>query len=182
MPIVNCITQHVYVSAGCYDGESNKIIHVLFVQKGEVVDFTSPSTLLSSITALIGAEKALFIPNVSGSKGAASTKEGKGAGRAVKRILNKEHSMNYVDFQYIDNVPTYNALEVNANNYYLLYWTTNYIWKTNINSPVSVKADDVITDDNGTTIEATINVSWNQKGNPLPYESNSADFDLLASA
>lgn len=179
MPFVNCIEQPAHVSDGCYDGESNKIIHVAFIKKGNAVIWTDATTIETSINTLVTQSNAVIVRNISGSKSAASTKEGKGAGRAVKRILGKEHSITYVDLQYVDNILFYNALEVNSTNYYLVYWTSNYAWRTDVNAPLFVKADDIITDDVTTSIEAVINVSWSQKGNPIAIASPSSHFDVL---
>lgn len=172
--LFGCGTQTGRSCDNCPEDELNKIVHVAFVRKGTSIDTSTPSLFISTLKAAELACNAFIIRNVSGSKPKPTSKEGKGAGKQIKRILAKEHSIDVTDFNYLKNVDFWNDLEQSAINYNMYYFTDTYGWEVK-NTQLSVNAMDEITYDNTTFIEGSFVVSWTQKGNPKPYKANVDD-------
>jgi len=178
MGLFGCTTNPVRRCDDCVDEELNRIIHVAVVRKGTATIDTSTPALFSS--TILDAEldcNAVVIRNVNGTKDAPSVQEGKGAGKQNTRILAKQHTIAFVDFNYIKNVVFWNDFENASQNYDLYYFTDSYGWVVP-NTRISASAADPITDDNTTYIEGLITMKWSQKGNPLPFL---ADTDALES-
>jgi hypothetical protein len=155
----------------CPEDELNKIVHVAFVRKGTAINTSTPALFISTLLTAELNCNAFIIRNVSGSKPKPTSKEGKGAGKQIKRILAKEHSIDVIDFNYVKNVAFWNDIEQSAANYDMYYFTDTYGWVVT-NTQLSINPMDEITDDNTTFIEGSFIVSWAQKGNPLPYKAN----------
>jgi len=189
MGLFGCTTNPVRRCDDCVDEELNRIIHVAAVRKGTSTINTSTAALFAS--SLLAAElacDAVIIRNVNGTKDAPTVQEGKGAGKQNTRILAKQHTINFVDFNYMKNVGFWNDFENASQNYDVYYFTDSKGWVVS-NTRVSASAADPITDDNTTYIEGVITIKWAQKGNPLPYDADTDaleecqvlfDFDALA--
>lgn len=162
----------------CPEEELNKIIHDVFVKKGTTITL-GKKTGSANAAAFLAAElagNAFIVRNVSGSKPDPSVKTGKGPGKQFDRTLASEHTITYIDFNYVNNAEFWNAFRKSAQNYDHYYLTDKKVWKSAA-TRISVTVSDVITDDNTTYIEAMITVKWSQDGNPIPYD---IDADALA--
>lgn len=160
----------------CFDeGEPNRIVHVAFVKKGTAIDMTTATTFKTDILAAELAGNATIIRSVTGQKAEPSIKTAAGAGLQSTKTVGKEHTISAIDPQYVDNVAFWNGIENTAANYDLFYWTTNKVWVP-VTKAISITVSDPITDDITTEMAAKFTVTWSQKTNPLPYDSNAADF------
>lgn len=176
MGLFGCTTNPVRRCDDCVDEELNRIIHFAAVRKNtSTINTSTPALFASTLLAAELACNAIIVRNVNGTKDAPSVQEGKGAGKQNTRILAKQHTISFVDFNYIKNVGFWNDFENASQNYDVYYFTDSYGWPV-VDTRVSASAADPITDDNTTYIEAMITVKWSQKGNPLPY---AADTDAL---
>lgn len=171
MSVFGCQTQSPRSCDACPEDELNKIVHVALVKRGTTITTTTAALFTSTLLAAELACNAFVIRNVSGTKAAPTAKEGKGPGKLIKRILAKEHSIEFIDFDYVNNVSFWNDFEINSVNYALYYFTDTYGWVASTTF-ISTNAKDPISDDNTTFIEGTIGITWTQKGNPLPYKAN----------
>lgn len=189
MGLFGCTTNPVRRCDDCVDEELNRVIHAAMVRKNTaVIDTTTPALFASTLLAAELACNAIIIRNVNGTKDAPSVQEGRGAGKQNTRILAKQHTLSFVDFNYIKNVVFWNDFENASQNYDLYYFTDSYGWSVT-NTRISASAADPITDDNTTYIEGLITIKWSQKGNPLPHLANTDaleacqllfDYDALA--
>jgi hypothetical protein len=160
----------------CFDeGEPNRIVHVAFVKKGTTISLASETTFKTDLLAAEVAGNATIIRSVTGQKAAPSVKTAPGAGLQSTKTVGKEHSITAIDPQYVDNVAFWNGIESNGSLYDLYYWTTNKVWVPSTKG-LSITVGDPITDDITTEIAATFTVTWSQKTNPLPYDSQAEDF------
>lgn len=157
----------------CVTDERNKVVHVAFVKRGTSISTSSLSTNLLSAEM---SGNAYIIRNVSGSYDGGAATFGKGLGKQVQRLLAKKHTLTFIDFTYIDNVGFWNAIQKQAANYDLYFFTDTLGW-VQTNAYLSIEAKGTITDDNQTFIEAAITVTWSYVDNPLNY---SADVDSLS--
>lgn len=173
--LFGCYAQTPRSCDDCFDGELNRIIHVAFVRKGVSVNKSTSALFASSILAAELAGNAFIIRNTNGTKAAPTVKEGKGAGKQQVRIVGKEHSIDVIDVNYVNNVNFWNDFENNAQNYNLYYFTNTMGWETGLTA-ISAAAMDPITDDNSTEMEGSFQVKWTQKGNPVPYPCDVDEF------
>lgn len=176
MSIFGCTDDAVRRCDDCVTEEANRIIHVAFVKKGTTINTSTAALLSSTLLAAELACNAFIIRNVNGTKDAPSIQEGKGAGKQTTRILGKQHTINFTDFNYVSNISFWNAFERSAIGYDMYYFTDSKAWKVT-GAQISVAASDPITDDNSTFIEGTVMAKWTQKGNPLAYDATTDDFE-----
>lgn len=160
----------------CFDeGEPNRIVHTAFVKKGTPIDKSTPALYKAAILAAEIAGNAVIIRNITGTKADPSIKTAPGAGLQSTKTVGKEHTISAIDPQYVDNVAFWNGIENSGGLYDLYYWTTNKVWIP-ITKGLSIVVSDPITDDITTEIAAKFTVTWSQKTNPLPYDSQAQDF------
>lgn len=170
---------------GCYDcpdDSPNRIIHGALVKKGTVIRTDTAANMLADLLAAERSCNAYIMRNVNGTKADPTFAEGPGQGKQTSRVQAASHTISYMEFNYANTktVEWYNYMIDAAANFYLIYFTEGKAWfagrknsaGTFVGAPVKILPKDPITDDNTTFITAMIDVSWNQKGNPVPYEAD----------
>lgn len=157
----------------CVTDERNKVVHVALVKRGTTIGLTTSAQDI--LTAEL-AGTAYVIRNVSGAYDGGKGTYGKGLGKAIKRLLAKTHVLTFIDFSYVANAAYWAAMEGQAQNYDLYFFTDTQVW-VQTNAYLSIEAIGKITDDNTTFIEADITATWSFTSNPLNYP---ASVDLLA--
>lgn len=179
MASIYCVDKPVRNQNICPDDnlEPNRIIHVALVQKDVTLSGINAQAM---VTALLAAEldcTAFIIRNTNGALAAPTQTEGNGRGRQVNRILANSFEMSLIDFESIQNVPFWNALESDPLSYYLVFFTSNYMFivrkdLTIVGNPL------VITNDINTFLEGTPIIRWSQKGSPVPMKVDTTVLDV----
>lgn len=178
--LIGCTTAKPKGCNDCPDDSPNRIIHGALVKKGTVIRTDTKANMLADLLAAELACNAYIMRRINGTKADPTFAEGPGQGKQTNRVQAASHTISYMEFNYANTkmVEWYNYMIDAAANFYLIYFTEGKAWfagrKNNagtfVGAPVKILPKDPITDDNTTFITAMIDVSWNQKGNPVPYE------------
>lgn len=175
--VLKCNDEFAYPNCNdCGSEEPNRIIHIGYVLKGTVLDYTSAETLLESLLEEEVNGNVILLRNVRGTYDGGAVTTGPGRGRETERVLGMTHTINYTDFDIVDRIPFYNTFKQIARNFYPIYFTDTKAWPVQNASP-SVAPQSPITDDNTTFMEGAIALKWNYKDLAIPYDIDTQALD-----
>lgn len=163
----DCPVRPCYENFPCDIEEAGKVVGVVLTNQGEIVNMTDGQAMINSFNLLAVNGKAQLILSIDGEKPKPETNEGPGRGLQETKIMASVHTINFIDYQGIANIPFYNAIRKSSQLYDLYFITPTFIWDVS-GKQVTVIAPLVIERDLKSFIKAEGTIKWSGNGDPLP--------------